>query len=333
MQILNRDALIPIEARVELIRRLQAAGLAYIEVGSFVNPKVVPAMGDTARLADLVDAATYKGELAALVPNMRNFELFEATGSLNTVALFVSAAEGYSQKNTRMSVRESLDQARQISEAAIKDGYKVRAHVSAAFRDLTESNGPTSEQDVVQVSEELIHMGCEVVALADTDGRATPLDIARVISAVDRNLTLERIGVHIHDRYGLGLVNAKVAYDLGVRIFDSAVGGIGGNQAVRRSVGNIATEELVNMFHEMNVDTGIDMPALISAGELIYEMTKLVGDPPPPSKFLQEEIERTRSIVWPERIAEIGNSRMRELGTFLGRKLVLDLGDQESIAS
>ena len=150
---------------------------------------------------------------------------------------------------------------------------------------------------VSEISQRLIEMGCEMVALSDTDGMATPNDIERVVGHVAQQLGLDYIGVHLHDRRGLGVTNAFVAYKAGVRIFDASIGGIGGAITVRHSIGNVATEELVAMFDAIGVTTDVDVRPLVEAGCRVSQMADFVGDPPPPSKIILDEIAKRRMEV------------------------------------
>jgi len=286
LQMLNRRATIPLEARVALVVALQRAGLHYIEAGAFVSPRRVPAMADSAEL--FARLSPYAGELAALVPNLAHFERCAAAANVDTVALFVSASAPYSLANTRMTVDEALAAAGEVTEAALARGYRVRAHLSGAFRDLTEANGETPAAETVRVIERLRAFHAPmVVALADTDGRATEGDVARVVSHVAGALGLENLSVHLHDREGNGMAKARAAYALGVRIFDAAAGGIGGNPTVLAdAAGNLATEALVQALEAQGARTGINWEALIDAGAIITNMAAQAGGPPPPSDVL-----------------------------------------------
>ena len=278
LQALNRAAVIPLEDRVCLVTALQRARLYYIEAGAFVSARRIPAMADSAELFERL--TPYEGELAALVPNMKYFEKCANVPNVDTVALFVSASEAYSLKNTRMTIDEALFAATEVCAAAMAKGHRVRAHVSGAFRDLTGENGPTPAADVVRVCERLRDAGGGgmVVALADTDGNAGEEDLQRVIPAVESALGLDRVGVHLHDRAGAGVGNARVAWDLRIRVFDCAVGGIGGNPtALDDPAGNVATEKLVEMFEEMGVSTGVDRGALGEAVVMVGEMAALAA--------------------------------------------------------
>jgi len=321
MQILNRHAVIPLEARLKLVGGLVRAGLPYIEVGSFVNPRVVPAMRDTTEM--LRRMPPYDGQIAALAPTLEYYEHLKKAPRVNTVALFVSASERYSQKNTRMSVDQALDAAAGVAAAARADGYHLRGYLSYAFRERG-SEMPVAE--VEEICGRLVEMGCDTVALSDTDGLATPRDIERLVGHLADTIGLVAIGVHLHDRRGLGVTNAYAAYRAGVRIFDSAIGGIGGAITVAHSAGNVATEELVSMFDSLGVDTGIDIEPLIEAGCRVSQMAEEVGDPPPPSKIVLDEIAQRRAGIETEE----GEADDRSLAQ-LARSLVglLRHGDED----
>ncbi len=304
-QILNSSGRIPLDRRVEIINILLKAGFPYLEIGSFVGPGMV-SMRDSADVVAAVAsaAADYRGRLAALVPNLTGYERFarcrEKAPHLNMVGLFVSASDDYSRKNTKMTIEQAMAAASEVAAAASTDGLPLRAHVSGAFRQLDSANTATDEGVVIRLFESLVEMGCEVVALADTDGRATRQDIERVLSALQDDAgTLDRVAVHLHDRFGNAVRNASVAFDLGVRGFDSAVGGIGGNQTVPDSPGNVATDELVHMFEQDGIKTGIDTALVLSALERIRALAREFFAPAPPSKLsppLNEYVVREYAI-------------------------------------
>jgi hydroxymethylglutaryl-CoA lyase len=295
MQILNRHAVIPLEARLKVVEALVRAAVPYIEVGSFVNPRVVPAMRDTSDL--LMRMPPYSGQVAALAPTLEYYERLREAPRVNTVALFVSASEAYSRANTRMSVSEAIEAAGAVAGAAVEDGYRLRGYLSYAFRDKTQARGEMPVERVEEICRRLIAMGCETVALSDTDGMATPQDIERVVVPLADRLGLDHIGVHLHDRRGLGVTNAYVAYRTGIRVFDASIGGIGGAITVRHSVGNIATEELASMFESIGADTGIDIQPLVEAGCRVSQMAEFVGDSPPPSKIILDELAKRRAEI------------------------------------
>ncbi len=289
LQTLNREHTVRVGRKIALIDALAEAGLDFIEVGSFVSTRAVPQMANTddvARHLTVRPAIDY----AALVPNLRHYARFKSSG-LNTVALFVSASEAYSQFNLKQSIAESKVTAGEVAQAARADGFKLRAHLSACFQDI---DGSDSDIDaVVDWARTLIEWGCDHVALADTKGTTQPLRVRTVLDAVREAVGFDRIAVHFHDSYGQGITNCFAAYECGVRIFDGSVGGIGGTPLGKRTAnepgggGNIATEELVQLFKSMGVETGVDLPALIHAGHVLASIVRETGDPEPPSKLLR----------------------------------------------
>jgi hydroxymethylglutaryl-CoA lyase len=279
MQVLNRSAGISLEMRLALLGALKDAGFAYIEVGSFVSYRAFPQFQDTKQL--LQQACPGASQLAVLVPNLRYYEKFADTANLTTIAMFLSASEQYSLQNKKLSIADDLAESRRLASAVRQRGQRLRAHLSAAFRSLPPEQGPVDLETITRMCGDLIDMGCETVALADTDGSAAPTEIQRVIEHLASRLDIARLGVHLHDRFGQAIANAWEAYRLGIRTFDSAVGGIGGNKAVEKSYGNIATEDLANLLRLMGVETGLDLKAVGRALQIVREMAKLVGDPQP----------------------------------------------------
>ncbi len=295
MQIVNRDRVIALEMRLALLEALHRSGLPYLEVGSFVSPRFIPAMQDTPEM--LRAMPHMEAEIAVLVPNIRYYRELERHDheKVNTVALFVSASEAYSESNTRMSKSRAFDSAREVAGAARHDGFRLRGYLSYAFRDV-DGDRRMDPEILLRDSEALLEMGCSTIVLSDTDGRSSPRDIERTVSALGPVAGLEALGVHLHDRWGQGIANALAAYQLGVRTFDSSIGGVGGSKAVQASVGNIATEELISLFHGMGVETGVDPQPLLEAGRILVEMTELAGDPLPPSKLLANQLSLHQNI-------------------------------------
>lgn len=237
-------------------------------------------------------------ELSALVPNEAGYRRFTAT-RLNVVAIFPTASEVHARKNFGgRSVDEVLALAGEVARLARADGYALRGHVSAAFQDMAVATDRSDLATVVRVCRAVLDdFGCAYLTLADTNGTTNPARIGDVLDAVGDALGgLERIGVHLHDRYGTGIANAYAAWLRGVRIFDTSLGGVGGSVAAslaaggdgRQMVGNIATESLVAMFEGMGVHTGIDLDSLLTgAGKVLAGICLLAGEPPPPSGMLR----------------------------------------------
>jgi hydroxymethylglutaryl-CoA lyase len=260
--------------RIRLLKTLQRARLPCIEAGSFVSAKFMPQFQDTAELLHRARLHDYSGQLAVLVPNLKYYQQHKSSGPFDTVAMFLSASEAYSQKNKRVSIEQDLADAKELAAAARADGRRVRAHLSGAFRDPIEQV-PADLHIVARICVELLDAGCEHVSLADTDGRAARGDLERIIPQLD----VTRVALHLHDRSGQAIAQALLALDLGVRIFDSAVGGIGGNTAVIDSAGNIATETLARSFEARGLETSLDLNALAEACRIVKEMAELVGEP------------------------------------------------------
>jgi hydroxymethylglutaryl-CoA lyase len=294
--------LIPPAMKQALIEALAAAGLPYIEVGSFVSRTAIPQLADTDELCTLL-RPTPGVRLAALVPNLKHYERFRASG-LDTVALFISASAEYSQKNMGAPIDTALGWALDVAQAARADGKPLRAHVSAAFQEL--SRGGAAESDlatVLRLTRRLLDAGCACVALADTNGQTSPRRVVEVLSAVRSDVGLERVGVHLHERGGVAMASAWAAFEAGVRVFDASVGGLGGSVIAAalgsdrasgggsvRTPGNIATEELVELFERCGVSTGIDRDALLRAGRIACEITRATGDAAPPGRLLRETL-------------------------------------------
>jgi hydroxymethylglutaryl-CoA lyase len=298
---INAPALVPLERKIELVRALLAAKLPFIEVAAFVSPKITPEMADSDALARSL-APVHGVQLAALVPNLKHYERFRAT-TLDTVALFVSADEQYSAKNMGAPLADTLAWAQQVAAAARADGRRLRAHVSGAFQQVY--TGTDSDPAVVaRVVRELHALGCEQIALADTSGETHPRRVQAVIRALESEVPIAVLAVHLHDRGGIGLANALAAYEAGVRIFDASVAGIGGSATAAApgaagrtfTPGNVATEELVNLFERMGLRTGVELEELLAAGRLIAEIMSGTGDGAPPSRLLRERL--GRGLAW-----------------------------------
>lgn len=294
--------IVPLDARLRLIRALVDVGLRHIEVASFVSPKGTPQMAMSDVLGAALDPGRAPGlELSGLVPNDRGYERFAAT-RLNVVAIFPSANEAHCRQNFYgRGVDEVLALAGAVASRARADGKRLRAHVSAAFQDIASETLPSDVGTVVRVCKAVLDdFGCEYLTLADTNGTTNPARIAEILEAVGNEVGgLERIGVHLHDRYGTGIANAFAAWEKGVRIFDASLGGVGGSVAAsivagdagRHMVGNIATESLVQLFDGLGVTTGIDIGALVQvAGPILADICAGAGDFAPPSSMLRDAL-------------------------------------------
>lgn len=261
----NEKGIVPLAAKVALIDALAAAGLSVIESGSFVSPKWVPQMADT---AEVLAAITRRPGVRypVLVPNQRGLEAALASG-VEEVAVFAAASEAFSQKNINCSITESLERFAPVMEGAKAAGIAVRGYVSCVLGCPYQGEVPLSE--VVRVSEALAAMGCYEVSLGDTIGVGTPDKAKAMAAAVIGAVGLERTAIHFHDTYGQALVNVLACLDLGVQVVDSAVAGLGGCPYAKGASGNLATEDLVYMLEGLGVRTGVDLDRLASAGRAI----------------------------------------------------------------
>jgi len=296
--------IIPVESRLELIEALIAAGLLEIEAGAYVSPKGTPQMAVTDELGQRIEPRPGL-DLTALVPNEAGYQRFKAS-RFNVVALFPTASEAHARKNfSGRSVDEVLAMAGSVADLARADGYALRGHVSAAFQDMAVATDRSDLAMVVRVCRAVLEdFGCAYLTLADTNGTTNPARIGEVLDAIGDSLGgLDRVGVHLHDRYGTGIANAYAAWLKGVRIFDASLGGVGGSVAASRAaggdgkqmVGNIATESLVAMFEGMGVRTGIDNEKLVGdAGAILNEICQAAGESPPPSGMLRERLGMAR---------------------------------------
>lgn len=302
VRVVEDGRLVPIPARLGLIEALVRAGVRHIEAGSFVSPKVAPQMAATDDLGRTVNPGAASGlELSALVPNEQGFDRF-VQSRFNVVATFPSANEAHCRQNFGgRSVNDVLDLAAGVAARARAGGRRLRAHVSSAFQDITSATTPSDLGTVIRVCKVLLFdHGCEYVTLADTNGTTNPARVAEVLDAVGEAVGgLARIGVHLHDRNGTGVANAYAAWEKGVRIFDSSLGGVGGSTAAsraagdggKRMVGNVATESLVSLFHGLGEVTGIDLDLLMTeAGARLLAICTAAGDFGPPSAMLRDRL-------------------------------------------
>lgn len=269
----NEPRPLGVAERVALIRHLAAAGVPRIEVGAFVSPQRVPQMAGT----EAVCAALPPGPAyTALVPNRRGYERARTT-ALRHLRLVVAASETFNRRNTRTTIDAALDDFARIAEQARADGIALGGAVATAFGCPYE--GPVPPAAVRRVVAALVRLGVDEVVLADTIGVAVPTQVAALLREVGRDLPPGvRLGIHLHNTRNTGFANAYAALTEGVRLFDAALGGIGGCPFAPRATGNIATEDLVYMFERMGVRTGIDLAALLRA---VAWLEEALGHPVP----------------------------------------------------
>src|SRR5579862_2365623 len=278
----NAHHRMPTEAKKAWIASMAAAGVEEIEVGSFVPPKLIPAMAYTAEIVSF--AKTIGGlKVVALAPNLRGFQRALEAGA-HKVTFPVSASRAHSLANVRMTPEQMVEEVRKCAQHP-HPGVEIEGAVSTAFGCTMQGEVP--EDDVVRIAAGLAEF-CDCVALADTVGYANPAQVRRVFSKVRKEIGGKLEAAHLHDTRGLGLANALAAYEEGVRHFDSSMGGLGGCPFAPGASGNVITEDLVFMFESMGASTGIDLDRLMEArrlmvaaipGEPVYGHMALAGVP------------------------------------------------------
>ena len=264
----NEARLIPVEEKIALVDCLSRAGFRRIECASFVSPKWVPQMADSgAVLAGItrIPGVTY----AALTPNMRGFEDALAAGA-DEVAIFGSASEGFSKANINATIAESLERFAPVAAAAQEHGVRVRGYVSCVVE--CPYDGPVAPSEVARVVAALRDMGCYEVSLGDTIGRATPEGIIAMLKAVLEEMPAERLAGHYHDTGGLACDNVEASLGLGLRVFDAAVGGLGGCPYAPGAAGNVATEAVAARVAALGYAHGLDMDVVAEAADMARRM-------------------------------------------------------------
>ncbi len=257
----NEKRLVPADTKVELVRRLEGAGLKAIETTAFVSPKWVPQMGDNAEVLARVLAQPAAGvAYPVLTPNLKGFEAALAAGA-KEVAVFGAASESFSRKNINCSIAESLERFRPVTEAAQAAGVRVRGYVSCVVGCPYE--GAVAPQAVAEVAATLMEMGCYEISLGDTIGTGNPASIARMLEAVMRRVPADKLAGHYHDTYGMAVANIYASLELGVAVFDASVGGLGGCPYAAGASGNVATEDVVWLLDGLGIETGIALDALV----------------------------------------------------------------------
>ena len=261
----NEPETVSTAVKIELIDRLAGSGLQSIEVGSFVSPKWVPQMADTADV--MAGLAVRDGvRYGVLVPNMQGFEAARSAGA-KEIAVLAAASETFSLNNVNCSIAESLDRVRPVCEAAKSEGIAVRGYVSCVLGCPYE--GEIEPQAVAWVAKELMEMGCDEISLGDTIGRGTPAGAQGLIDMVAEAVPMERLAAHFHDTYGQGLANILAVLEKGVAVIDGAVAGLGGCPYADGATGNVASEDVLYMLNGLDIETGVDLVSLAAAGQFV----------------------------------------------------------------
>ena len=263
----NEAQPISVADKVQLVDALSAAGLGYIEVGSFVSPKWVPQMAGSAEVFAQIQrkpGVTY----GALAPNLRGFEDALAAG-VKEVAVFAAASEAFSRRNINCSISESLERFVPIMDAARQHGVSVRGYVSCVLGCPYE--GQVAPEQVAVVARELFAMGCYEVSLGDTIGTGTAGATRRMFEVVGAQVPRDKLAGHFHDTYGQAIANIYASLEEGIQVFDSSIAGLGGCPYAKGATGNVSSEDVLYLMQGLGIETGIDLDALVDAGQFISQ--------------------------------------------------------------
>jgi hydroxymethylglutaryl-CoA lyase len=263
----NEPEVIPTDDKVRLVEMLARTGLRRLEVTSFVRADVIPQLADG---AEVLRRASIPDEVAVtvLIPNERGLDnALELRDRFDEVNLFLSASETHNRKNVNRSIEESLSGLERVVARARAEGLRCEGVISVAFGCPYEGDVP--RERVFAIARRLVEAGCEEIAFGDTTGMANPRQVGEFFSEADLGVELT---AHFHNTRGQGLANVVAALDAGVRSFESSFGELGGCPVPKGATGNIASEDLVSMLHEMGYETGIDLERLLACAREVQEV-------------------------------------------------------------
>ena len=261
----NEKESIPAEVKIALVDQLTAAGFQNIEAASFVSPKWVPQMATS---AEVMAGITRKpGVLySVLTPNMKGFEAALAAGA-DEVVIFSSASEAFAQKNINCSIEESIDRFRDVAAAAKQNNIRLRGSISCSFGCPYQGDVPVSS--VTDVVRRMRDLGCDEIDIADTIGVGTARQVQHVMQSAAKEFSIAGLSGHFHDTYGQALANIYASLEVGISIFHSSVAGLGGCPYAKGATGNVSTEDVLFLMQGLGVHTGIDLNAVVDAGQFI----------------------------------------------------------------
>ncbi len=261
----NEKETIAADVKVELVDRLTAAGFPNIEAASFVSPKWVPQMATSTEVMSRIQRRP--GVIySALVPNMKGFEAALAAKA-DEVVIFGAASEAFSQKNINCSIEESIARFADVAAAAKAHGLRLRGSVSCSLG--CPYQGEVAPDAVADVVRRMRDLGCDEIDIADTIGVGTAGRVKQVFERVSREFPLAQLAGHFHDTYGQALANILAALEVGVSIFHASVAGLGGCPYAKGATGNVSTEDVLYLLHGLGIRTGIDLDAVVDAGQFI----------------------------------------------------------------
>lgn len=264
----NENLFVPTATKIELVNRLQNAGLQSIEVTSFVSPMWVPQMADNTEVMKGIErrpGVTY----SVLTPNLKGFEA-AAQCKPDEVVIFAAASEAFSQKNINCSIAQSIDRFAPIVEGARSMGIRVRGAISTAVH--CPYKGKVAPDLVARIAGLMKDLGVQQLSVADTTGAGTPRMVQRAMEAALQHFEVDQISGHFHDTYGQALVNVQACLQMGIWQFESSCSGLGGCPYAIGALGNLATEDIVYMLQGLDIDTGIHLEGLVEAGAFISDV-------------------------------------------------------------
>jgi hydroxymethylglutaryl-CoA lyase len=269
----NESQPIPAATKIELVSRLQDAGLREIEVTSYVSPKWVPQMADAAEVMAGIERRP-DVRYSVLTPNLKGLEAALA-GRPDEIVVFGAASEAFSRRNINCSIEESIERFRPVVQLALAQGIKVRAAVSCAVG--CPYQGEVSPDEVERVVVGMKALGVQHCGIADTIGVGTPRKVQAAMERALKHFPLDEVSGHFHDTYGQALANIYACLEMGVHVFDASVAGLGGCPYAKGATGNVATEDVVFLLNGLGIETGVDLDALADAGAWI---SAELGRPP-----------------------------------------------------
>jgi hydroxymethylglutaryl-CoA lyase len=268
----NEKNLVSVQTKIEMAHRLIKCGVKRLEVGAFVRPEKIPQMTGSFEVAEALVKSKTGARLSALVPNEQGMNLAIKAG-LKEIAIFASCSEAFSQQNTNCSIEESFQRFDPVMALAKKNKIKVRGYLSVCFGCPYE--GKVNPAKVVELAKRLHKLGCFEISIGDTIGVASPLDVKLMFLKLKKVVPIKMLAGHFHDTRGTALANVMAAYGVGVKVFDASLGGLGGCPYAPGSSGNVATEDLVYMFHKMKIKTGLNLNEYIENNHWMQTVLKI----------------------------------------------------------
>ena len=261
----NEKIIVPTEIKIQFIELLSQAGFPIIETTSFVNPKKIPALADHETVMKHFRSDS-KIKYTALIPNVQGLENAIQSGCKH-IAVITAVSETFAQKNMNCSIEESVHRIEEILTIAKTKNITVRGYISCTLGCPYEGFIPA--ENTAKIAKRLLAMGCDEIAVADTIGTGTPLLAQALIQAVNHYVPIDKIAIHFHDTYGQALANIFACLQLGISKIDASVGGLGGCPYAIGAKGNVATETVLYLLNELNIETGVDLNKVIIAKEFI----------------------------------------------------------------